>query len=68
MTHGWGGGNVPDEGGPKFLFERGILREVFITPSFFHPPLFSLKNLWVFCENLRWGTRSVPLKGPLNFQ
>ena len=33
--------NVPYEGGPKSLFGRGVIREVFHPPLFFHPPMAS---------------------------
>ena len=33
-----GGGNVPYEGGPKPLFGRGVIREVFHPPPFFSDP------------------------------
>ena len=39
-TTPWGGGNVPDEGGPKPVLGRGgVLREG--SPLFFHTPMAS---------------------------
>ena len=55
QQHPRGVENVPYEGGSKnktFFIIRGVIREVFLPPLFFHPPH---GVLWysVFCDNLR---------------
>ena len=43
--------NVPYEGGPKPLFGRGVIREVFLPPLFSTPPCRPLKEpISITCE------------------
>ena len=43
--------NVPYEGGPKPLFGRGVIREVFHPPPFSTPPWRPLNNRNRNCDN-----------------
>ena len=40
-----GGKRTVRGGGPKPLFGRGVIHEVFHPTSFFHPPMASSENL-----------------------
>ena len=55
-TDTWGGGggveNVPDKGGSKTPFWRGVIREVFLPPLFSTPPWRPLKHGKDFPEEI----------------
>ena len=46
--------NVPYEGGPKPLFGRGVIREVFLPPLFSTPPWHALRDSLVVTLAI-WG-------------
>ena len=56
--------NVPYEGGPKPLFGRGVIREVFHPPLFSTPPWRPLtSDFW----GLRWASQSQIAKNRCDF-
>ena len=58
QRHPTGVENVPNEGGPKPAFGRAVIREVFLSPSFFHPsrPPTSLEGHRLNCRFRKFRT------------